>query len=75
MPNTYQQNTDATNTASNRPGADALGDACDDDIDGDGYTNAQEAAVVGGPENPAAYCPIMRGDVDGVGDLTVTYAR
>ena len=71
VPNTYQQNTDAANAAANRPGADTLGDACDDDIDGDGYTNVQEANVVGGPENPAAYCPIMRADVDGDGAVSI----
>lgn len=40
---------------------DGLGDACDDDIDGDGYTNGQEVALGG---NPLVYCPIMRADVD-----------
>ena len=69
--NPGQQNTDAANTNANRPGADAFGDACDDDIDGDGYTNAQEAAVIGGPENPAAYCQIMRADVDVDGAVSV----
>jgi hypothetical protein len=63
--NNSQANTDAANTSANRPGADAFGDACDDDIDGDGYTNAQETSLVSGPENPAVYCPIIRADVDG----------
>ena len=34
-----QTNTDAPNTAANRPGTDALGDPCDSDKDGDGYTD------------------------------------
>ena len=50
--NNDQNNTDAANTNANRPGADALGDACDDDIDGDGYTNTQETALITGPEDP-----------------------
>jgi hypothetical protein len=66
--NADQLNTDAANTAVNRPGADGLGDACDDDIDGDGYTNAQEIAL---GKDPASYCRIMRGDVDGDGVVSV----
>lgn len=60
--NADQLNTDAGNTAAHRPGADTLGDACDLSIAGDGYTNAQHTAL---NKNPAAYCPIMRADVDG----------
>jgi hypothetical protein len=63
--NPDQLNTDAANTGDNRPGTDALGDACDDDIDGDGYTNAQEIAL---GKDPASYCRIMRGDVVGYDD-------
>ena len=62
--NSAQTNTDAANTAGNRPGADLLGDACDDDKDGDGYTLQQEQAV-GFPANKdLSYCSIMRADVD-----------
>ncbi len=61
-PNPSQTNTDAGNTPLNRPGADGLGDACDDNISGDGYTNAQHIAL---SKNPAVYCTIMRADVDG----------
>ena len=68
--NADQLNTDAANTAANLPGSDALGDACDDDIDGDGYDNTQEAALVPAG-NPAAYCDIMRADVDGDGAVTI----
>jgi hypothetical protein len=68
IPNSDQLNTDAANAAANRAGADALGDACDDDIDGDGYTDTQEAAL---GRDPAAYCPIMRADVDGDGVMSV----
>ncbi len=53
-----------------RPGADSLGDACDDDKDGDGYTAAQEAAVTGG-KNDLAYCQIMRADVDNDGAVSI----
>lgn len=65
--NPDQLNTDAANTALNRPGADPLGDACDGDIDGDGYTNAQEAAL----GDAMAYCGIMRADVDGDRAVTI----
>jgi hypothetical protein len=70
VPNANQLNTDAANTALNRPGADALGDACDDDKDGDGYTAAQEAAVTGG-KNDLVYCQIMRADVDNDGTVSI----
>ena len=60
--NPGQQNTDGNNSALGRAGQDALGDACDDDIDGDGYTYAQETTL---GKNPAVYCSIMRADVDG----------
>ena len=68
--NPSQVNADAANTAANRPGADAFGDACDGDIDGDGYSNAQEAALVPG-KNPNAYCDIMRADVDSDRAVTI----
>jgi hypothetical protein len=55
-------NTDGNNAAMNRGGQDSLGDACDDDVDGDGYTNAQEIAL---GENPLLYCVIMRVDYNG----------
>ncbi len=60
--NASQVNTDATNPAANRPGADMFGDACDADIDGDGYTNAVE---IGLGKDPLTYCAKMRADVDG----------
>lgn len=60
--NPDQLNTDGANTGNNHPGADALGDACDGDIDGDGYSNEDELAVTG---DPLVYCDIMRADVDG----------
>ncbi len=66
--NQSQLNVDGGNTAANHPGTDSLGDACDDDTDGDGYTNAQEAAL---SENPASYCAIMRADVDGDGAVSI----
>jgi alpha-tubulin suppressor-like RCC1 family protein len=67
-PNADQLNTDAANTALNRPGADALGDACDDDISGDGYGNVKKAAL---GKNLLIYCPIMRADVDGDGAVSI----
>ena len=66
--NAGQTNTDAANTAANRPGADTVGDACDDDSDGDGYLNTQEIAL---GNNPASYCSIMRADVDGDGQVSI----
>jgi hypothetical protein len=66
--NADQLNTDAANTALNRPGADALGDACDDNISGDGYTNAQHITL---GKDPTTYCAIMRADVDGDGVVTI----
>jgi hypothetical protein len=68
--NSAQTNTDAGNTAINRAGADGLGDACDDDVDGDGFTAAQEAAVVPA-KSDATYCAIMRADVNGSGKVTL----
>lgn len=69
-PNPTQANADADNAALNRPGADTLGDACDDDGDGDGYTAAQEGAVVPA-KSDVAYCDIMRADVDGDHAVTI----
>ncbi len=66
--NPDQLNTDAANTALNRPGADALGDACDDDISGDGYGNVTKAAL---GKSLLIYCPIMRADVDGDGAVSI----
>jgi hypothetical protein len=60
--NAGQQNTDGANASMGRAGQDTLGDACDTDRDGDGYTNEQEAGL---GENASLYCPIMRADVDG----------
>ena len=68
--NPTQTNTDFPNTGVNLPGADALGDACDGDIDGDGYTNAQETALIPA-ENPNVYCDAMRADVDGDNAVTI----
>lgn len=68
--NADQANLDAANTAANRPGGDALGDACDDDADGDGYTDAAELARVP-VENPLSYCTIMRADVDADGVVSI----
>jgi hypothetical protein len=68
--NVTQTNTDAANTAASRPGADILGDACDGDKDGDGYTATQEAAVVPA-KSDLGYCQIMRADVDGDGQVSI----
>ncbi len=64
LPNAGQANTDLTNGAKGWAGTDALGDACDDDDDGDGYTDVREGQL---GENALLYCPIMRGDVNGDG--------
>ncbi len=56
-----QSNGDAANPALNRPGDDAAGDACDDDLDGDGRANTEETAL---GESPNTYCSVMRADVD-----------
>lgn len=66
--NADQKNTNAGNTALNLPGADAAGDACKDDIAGDGYTNDQHVAL---GKDPTKYCPIMRADVDGDGAVSI----
>ncbi|MHB8377654.1 MAG: golvesin C-terminal-like domain-containing protein [Dehalococcoidia bacterium] len=60
--NPDQTNTDGNNTALGLPGQDALGDACDPDISGDGYGNAAKQAL---GKNLLIYCPIMRADVNG----------
>ena len=47
----------------------ALGNnACNDDDDGDGYTDAREIAL---GKDPLKYCPIMRADVDGDGVVSI----
>jgi hypothetical protein len=66
--NPAQTNTDGNNTALNRPGQDNLGDACDDDISGDGYGNVKKTAL---GKNLLVYCPIMRADVDGDGAVSI----
>jgi hypothetical protein len=66
--NPDQLNTDAANTTVNLPGADALGDACDPDISGDGYGNVKKAAL---GKNVLIYCNIMRADVDGDGAISI----
>ena len=70
-PNVYnpdQLNTDAGNIVLYRAGADALGDACDPDISGDGYGNVAKTAL---GKSLTDYCPIMRADVDGDGVVTI----
>ena len=66
--NPAQTNADATNAQANNPGSDAIGDACDSDKDGDGYTDAEELAR---GKDPLKYCPIMRADVDGDGVVSI----
>jgi len=66
--NPTQTNTDQFNYLRNLPGSDGLGDACDPDSDGDGYTNVQETAI---GKDPLVYCAIMRADVDNDGVVTI----
>lgn len=66
--NPSQTNTDQLNVVGNKPGSDALGDVCDSDMDGDGYTNTQETTLV---KNPLVYCAIMRADPDGDGVISI----
>src|SRR5207253_2603971 len=63
-PNPGQTNTDGHNSSLGRGGQDTVGDACDENVSGDGYSNEQHAAL---GKDPAAYCPIMRADVNGDG--------
>lgn len=67
----YQTNTDGNNSMQVLAGQDTLGDVCDVDISGDGYTNAQKTAA---GKNVLVYCAARRADanVDGlvsIGDL------
>jgi hypothetical protein len=64
VPNAAQTNTDGNNAALNRGGQDGLGDACDNNISGDGYANAQHTAL---GKDPTLYCVIMRVDYNGDG--------
>lgn len=66
--NPDQTNTDGNNAALGRSGQDALGDACDPDISGDGYGNAAKQAL---GKNLLVYCPIIRADVDGDGTVSI----
>ncbi len=68
VPNPGQANTDAGNAALGLPGSDALGDACDPDIDGDGYLNADEGAL---GKSTVTYCATMRADVNGDGSANL----
>ena len=75
--NDDQTNSDAANAASNRPGADAAGDPCDADDDGDGYSDELEASL---GENPLSYCRTMRAEIDGdrlvsILDITIVASR
>jgi hypothetical protein len=54
--NPDQTNTDGNNTALNRPAQDAIGDACDSDISGDGYGNLAKLAL---SKDLLIYRPIM----------------
>jgi hypothetical protein len=63
-----QHNTDANNGLSNRPGGDALGDACDGDVSGDGYGNVKKSLL---GKDLATYCSIMRADVDADGSVSI----
>ena len=65
-----QTNTDGGNAAQNRGGQDTLGDACDPDKDGDGYSDVQEATVVPA-KSDLSYCTIMRADVNGDGTVAL----
>lgn len=67
-PNPSQLNTDAGNVGINRPGTDGLGDVCDNEIAGDGYTNAQHVSL---GKDPTRYCATMRADVDGDGIVSI----
>jgi hypothetical protein len=60
-PNTDQTNTDGNNTALGLPGQDAIGDACDSDVSGDGYGTTTKLAL---GKTATNYCRIMRADVN-----------
>lgn len=67
--NPAQTNSDANNAALGRGGADALGDECDPDKDGDGHSAATEAGIVP-PKSDLSYCSRSRADIDA--DLSVS---
>ncbi len=68
LANPSQTNADAANVQANNAGADANGDACDADKDGDGYTDAEEQAL---GKDPLTYCAIMRANVDGDASVSI----
>lgn len=59
--NPSQANTDGESSLAGRGGQDDLGDACDNNISGDGYTNAAHTAL---GKDPKLYCLIMRADMN-----------
>ena len=68
--NADQLNTDAANTGVNRPGADALGDACERRYRRRRLHRRQETALLPA-KNSNIYCDIMRADVDGDHAVTI----
>ena len=66
--NPGQENRDEFNYAAQLPGSDSRGDACDINVSGDGYLDAQKVTL---GKNVTAFCALMRADVNSDGIVNI----
>lgn len=70
-PNPNQANADSVNQSLNRPGSDGLGNVCDDDDDGDGWADWEEAWPYFEDPSTLQYCLVRRADADHDGAVSI----